>query len=308
MPTNCPLKNIYQHELTGTVRILHGLEDKWSPYLRTIDVNSGWVKAVSFSPDGIHVASASQDKAIRIWDVRTGELQMVLDGQQTVESVVFLSQGPVVSGSIDGIVNVWDPETGELRHTHKGRMMRGIPSGTMYVAMDNSGTVNVWDVTTGLPKTFPGTPRLYQQRVFGAIWDGSQPAESLQSALENSISSALSQDRTLVAFGKAYSAVEIWDVATEKLKITCEGPQYVWILSVSFTPDGTYVVGSGTDIYIWDVSTGALEATLHGHTKQIRFSAFSPDGQHLVSGSDDRTIKIWDFNLRSQDNGCAESV
>ena len=30
-----------------------------------------------------------------------------------------------------------------------------------------------------------------------------------------------------------------------------------------------------------------------GHTNSVRSVAFSPDGQHIVSGSDDRTICVW---------------
>ena len=36
------------------------------------------------------------------------------------------------------------------------------------------------------------------------------------------------------------------------------------------------------------------ECTLTGHSGSVWSVAYSPDGKHIVSGSWDRTVKIWD--------------
>ena len=36
------------------------------------------------------------------------------------------------------------------------------------------------------------------------------------------------------------------------------------------------------------------ECTLTGHSGEVNSVAYSPDGKHIVSGSDDKTVKIWD--------------
>ena len=36
------------------------------------------------------------------------------------------------------------------------------------------------------------------------------------------------------------------------------------------------------------------ECTLTGHSDWGRSVAYSPDGKHIVSGSGDRTVKVWD--------------
>ena len=36
------------------------------------------------------------------------------------------------------------------------------------------------------------------------------------------------------------------------------------------------------------------ECTLTGHSEDVRSVAYSPDGKHIVSGSYDKTVKIWD--------------
>ena len=36
------------------------------------------------------------------------------------------------------------------------------------------------------------------------------------------------------------------------------------------------------------------KCTLTGHSDYVQSVAYSPDGRHIVSGSGDRTVKIWD--------------
>lgn len=48
---------------------------------------------------------------------------------------------------------------------------------------------------------------------------------------------------------------------------------------------------------MWDVRTGTeVAGPFKGHTDWVRSVAFSPDGNHIVSGSDDQTIRVWDVN------------
>jgi len=58
----------------------------------------------------------------------------------------------------------------------------------------------------------------------------------------------------------------------------------------------TIAVGhSSGDIIILDEITGSQVAVLSGHTDWIRSLIFSVDGTLLVSGSSDRTVKLWDM-------------
>ena len=47
-------------------------------------------------------------------------------------------------------------------------------------------------------------------------------------------------------------------------------------------------------IRVWNAMTGETVAgPFTGHTSWVNSATFSPDGQHIVSGSGDRTIRVW---------------
>ena len=49
-------------------------------------------------------------------------------------------------------------------------------------------------------------------------------------------------------------------------------------------------------VKVYDLRTGKLSLALYGHNERVISVAFSPDGSRLVSGSRDKTVKVWDVS------------
>ncbi|KAF2008755.1 hypothetical protein BU24DRAFT_359758, partial [Aaosphaeria arxii CBS 175.79] len=102
--------------VTATVKLW---EARTGALRQTLVGHGDWVRAVAFSPDGMTLASASDDKTVKLWEARTGALRQTLEGHgDYVAAIAFSPDGTTLaSASHDETVKLWEAKTGALRQT-----------------------------------------------------------------------------------------------------------------------------------------------------------------------------------------------
>jgi WD40 repeat protein len=251
--------------------------------VRTIKASSGAVLSIAFSPDGTQLLSGNSDKTMKLWDVASGHLLRTFEVGSEVKSVAFSPDSVLVaSGSLDKIVKLWDVATGHLQRSLEGHS--GIiysvafsPDGKRVLSGSDDKTLKLWDTATGAPIRSFETPKTVNSVAFSP--DGGRL-----------LSGCIGDD-----------TIKVWEVGTGKLLRTFKGG------AGAFSPDGTHVLsGNGSyaegnapsdyTLKLWDTATGELLRTFAGHSGPVSSVAFSPDGAHVLTGSEDFTLKLWEIS------------
>ena len=109
------------------------------------------MNSLRFHPDGTCIASASSDKTIKIWDIRSQRLIQHYDAHtDAVNSVAFHPNGRfLVSASNDSTLKVWDLSQGRVLYTlygHEGasNAVHFSPCGDYFTSAGSDSVVMVW--------------------------------------------------------------------------------------------------------------------------------------------------------------------
>ena len=122
------------------------------------------MRSVTYSPDGRHIVSGSDDCTVRIWDVETGTVVGdPLEGHTGgVNSVAFSPDGGrIISGSDDKSIRTWDAVAGVaigeplMGHTKRVWSVAYSPDGRRIISGSSDITIRIWDDMASTPARNP---------------------------------------------------------------------------------------------------------------------------------------------------------
>jgi WD40 repeat protein len=155
-PARSLTRRLFKHEEPKWIMIKPPIRDEWSACLQTLDGHSSGVYSVAFSHDSTHLASASDDNTVKIWDASSGACLQTLDGHSdTVYSVAFSHDSThLASASYDNTVKIWDASSGACLQTldsHSGTVYSVAFShdSTHLASASYDNTVKIWDASSG---------------------------------------------------------------------------------------------------------------------------------------------------------------
>ncbi|KAG2033399.1 WD40-repeat-containing domain protein [Suillus americanus] len=256
--------------------------------VRVFEVHKARITAVAVLPDERRMVTSSEDKTLRLWDLKQGAVLKTMVGHRAnVKALAVSRDGRLIaSGDEDGELLAWHGDTGDSlvpnidAHSGKIYSLDFSPDGSMLASGSWDDKTKLWNTTTW---QLSGTPISCDADINCVRYSPS--GELLAIATDHNIQVYNVGKRHCVAKFKGHASSSTFNY------------------SLAWTPDATRLLSAGTNndctIRVWDSSTWEqVGDPWTGHTNSINSIVINASGTLLASASSDKFVRLWRLSDR----------
>ena len=259
--------------------------------LSVFEGHMGAIDDLCWSPDGLLIASISEDKTAHIWNAKTDAIvQTYRDARKRAMTLAWSPDGSLLAFGY----------AGDRRNPETLQVIQALTGQQVFAYVSNAGFWNTQaDKTIFAVAWSPDGTRLacgggeYKIDIFDPrLWKQQITYKGHHSAV---YAVAWSPDGRQIISTGADDSMHLWDAMTGRNVATYF--KHTGIVSgVAWSPNGQRIVSASYDktAQVWNAVTGTSLTTYRSHTDRIQSVAWSPDGTRIATGAHDGSVHIWD--------------